>query len=217
MKHSREEGISSVGILAAVVIVVTLGLGGLSIWSYLNYHDQKYNTDQKIAAAVGKAETAQADKDRAQFLEDEKKPNTQFTGPTDYGSVSFLFPKTWSVYVGDGDDGSNGTFTAYLNPKRVPTVSQTQQFALHVTIESRPYETVLGTYSALVKKGSLTSSVVTTNGLSGTRLDGNFSKTIEGSAVIFKVRDKTLTVQTDSPTFRGDFNDTVLPSLTFTP
>jgi hypothetical protein len=220
MKHvaRHEEGISSVGILVALLILVTLGLGGFSLYSYSAYRDQKDNVDAKINTAVVSAKKQQADADNADFAQRAKLPNTTFDGPSDLGSVHFAYPKTWSVYIGDGADTTNGsTYTVYLNPGSVPTISNQQQFALHLKIENQTYATVLGNYESIVKSGKLKSSIVTTNGLTGTRLDGAFSSGITGSAAIFKVRDKTLTIQTDSPTYVADFNNTVLPSLTFTP
>lgn len=219
MKHDldREAGISTVGILVALLVVVTLALGGLSIWSYSGYRDQKDNTQAKINAAVASAKQTQQASDQATYDQMLKAPNAIFNGPSDYGSVSFKYPKTWSVYYGNGEGGDGDTFTAYLNPGHVPTVSSSQQYALRVTIESQSYENVLAGYTSYVKRGTLKSSIITTNGLTGTRIDGQFSKTQDGSVVIFKVRDKTLLVQTDSPSFEGDFNGTVVSSLTFTP
>lgn len=211
----REEGISSVGVLVALLIVVTLGLGGFGVYSYSHYRDQKDNTDAKINTAVTAAKKQQTADDNKVFAEEVKQPNTTFNGPTDLGSVKFGFPKTWSVYLGNGT-GGDGTFTAYMNPVSVPTISSSQQYALRLTIEPRDYETILNSYASLVKKGTLKSSIVTTNGLSGTRLDGAFTKDLNGAAVIFKIRDKTLTIQTDSPTYLNDFNTSVVPSLTFT-
>lgn len=215
--NDSEAGISTVGVLVGLLIVVTLGLGGLSIYSYSNYRDQKDNTDAKINTAVVAAKKTQSTTDEADFAEREKQPTRVFSGPSDFGSVRFSYPKTWSVYIGNGVDGDSGTYTAYFNKDQVPTVTNDQQFAIRLTIQSRDYESVLASYSGAVKKGTLRSSVVTTNGLSGTRIDGQFSKTLDGSVVIFKVRDKTLLVQTDSPSFKGDFDSIVLSSLTFTP
>jgi hypothetical protein len=69
-------------------------------------------------------------------------------------------------------------------------------------------------YASLVKQGQLRSSTITVNGFDGNRLDGNFSPTLQGSAVIFKIRDKSLIMTTDSPSFQTDFNNLV-NSLTF--
>jgi hypothetical protein len=41
------------------------------------------------------------------------------------------------------------------------------------------------------------------------RLDGSFSTDIRGSAVIFKIRDKTVTIRTDADTFKPDFENII--------
>ena len=48
----------------------------------------------------------------------------------------------------------------------------------------------------------------------GTRLDGSFTEDIRGSAVIFKIRDKTVTLRSDAETFRADF-DALIKTITF--
>jgi len=55
---------------------------------------------------------------------------------------------------------------------------------------------------------------VTINGENGVRLDGNFTKEIRGSAVVFKIRDKTAVIQTDADTFKHDFN-TLIKTISF--
>ena len=145
------------------------------------------------------------DSDEAKFIARDKEPNREFVGPDDYGRLTFNYPKTWSVYVSQDVTQGGGTYQAYLNPVSVPVVSASQQFALRVTIEQKDYDTVISSYASLVKKGDLHSSVVSVNGSNGTRLDGNFSKDIRGSAVIYKIRDKTLTIRTDADTFKPDF------------
>lgn len=200
-------------ILAIVFIFTTLAASGVAVWSYLNYRDQKFNTDSKISTAVAAAVKTQADKDAADFLEKEKQPNRQFTGPDDYGTLSFDYPKTWSVYEAK-DATSGGTYEAYFNPGVVPPVSSSQQYALHVTIEDKDYDKVVETYKTAVGKGDLVSSSFTVNEQTGTRLDGAFTKDIRGQAVIFKIRDKTVTIRSDATTFKQDF-DALVQSITF--
>jgi len=196
------------------LFIATIGLsifGALAlvaaIWGIVNYMDQKTNVDGKVADAVTLAKKQQADSDDAKFQASEKQPNREFVGPDDYGRLTFSYPKTWSVYV-DKDGTSGTTYQAYLNPVSVPPVSSssTEQYALRITIEQRDYATVLASYGDLVKKGTLRSSAFTVDGSNGTRLDGNFTKDIRGSAVIFKIRDTTLTMRTDADTFDTDFN-----------
>lgn len=200
-------------ILAIVFIVLTLAAAGVAVWAYINYLDQKNNVDSKVSTAVTTAVKAQADKDAAAFLEKEKQPNRQFVGPDDYGRVSFDYPKTWSVYVAQ-DASRGGTYEAYFNPVLVPAVSQVQQYSLRVTIENRDYDQSVEMYKDLVARGSLKSTAVSADELSGTRFDGSFTQDIVGSAVLFKIRDKTVTIRTDAQVFAGDF-DALIKTITF--
>lgn len=215
MNHRTfERGAVSVWQIVAISsIVVALAVAGVMIWALVNYFDQKNNVDTKVATQVATAKKEQADSDEAKFTEREKEPNRAFAGPDDYGSVSFNYPKTWSVYV-DEDASSGDNYEAYLNPIVVPPISASQQFALRVTIETKEYDQVIKSYESLVKKGDLKSSAVKAGEDNGTRLDGAFSKDIRGSAVIFKIRDKTLTIRTDADTFKGDF-DSLITTLKF--
>lgn len=195
------------GWMVALVILSILFVGSsiFAGWSFYNYLDQKNNVDIKVADAVALAKKTQADSDEAKFMERDKQPMRQFVGPDDYGRVTFDYPKTWSVYVSN-DAGSGGDFEAYLNPISVPEISSSQQFALRVVIDDQTYDSVINSYSSMVKTGALKTSSVTVDGHIGTRLDGAFSKDIKGSAVLFKIRDKTLVIRTDAATFTADFN-----------
>jgi cytoskeletal protein RodZ len=205
-KRIRERGAANRLVLSTVLLSIVAALAiGLAVWGIMNYMDQKNNVDSKVADAVATAKKDQADSDEIKFTARDKEPNRQFVGPDDYGRLTFNYPKTWSVYV-DKDASTGGTYEAYLNPVSVPPVSSTQQYALRVTIEQKDYATALTSYDAAVKKGDLKSSSVTADGSNGTRLDGKFSTDIRGSAVILKIRDKTLTLRTDADTFQPDFN-----------
>lgn len=203
---THEQGASNTWLIVGIVfIITTVLLGAGLIWALINYFDQKNTVDTQVSSAVTLAVKERADADAATFEAEEKKPNRQFAGPEDFGSVSFQYPKTWSTYV--DSDASSGTYEAYLNPVVVPPVdnASTTQYALRVRIETKDYDAVLGTYESAVKKGDLKSSTVKINGNDSTRLDGNFTKDIRGSAVVLKIRDKTVTIRTDADTFKADF------------
>lgn len=209
LKHKNENGAISGSLIAIILLsILFLAAGSGAIWAYLNYSDQKTNVDSKVALAAAEARKDQADIESAKFLEREKEPNRQFVGPDDYGRLIFDYPKTWSVYVAK-DVTEGGSYLAYLNPVTVPPVSDKQQFGLRVTVEQEDYDKVLKGYDARIKKGDLRSSGVSSNGNTGIRFDGNFTKDIRGSAVIFKVRDKTVTVRTDADTFKPDFENII--------
>ena len=200
-------------IVGIIFIATTVLVGGGLTWALINYFDQKDNVDTKVSTAVTSAVKDQADKDAVQFQAEDKKPNRQFVGPEDFGELRFDYPKTWSVYINKGAT-AGGSYEAYLNPVAVPTVSDETQYALRVKIETIDYDKVLATYQPLVKKGDLKSSTIKANGQDGTRLDGSFTKNIRGSAVILKVRDKTITLRSDADTFKGDF-DALVATIKF--
>ena len=210
----HEKGAAHTWLIVGVIfIVTTVGFGVAFAWALMNYFDQKDNVDTKVSSAVTTAVKKQADTDAAYLEAEEKKPNRQFAGPEDFGALTFDYPKTWSTYIAN-DASSGGTFQAYLNPVAVPQVNNASKFALRVTIETKDYDTALGTYTALVKKGDLKSSTVKINGVDSTRLDGSFTKDVRGSAVIIKIRDKTVTIRSDAETFKTDF-DAVVASIKF--
>jgi hypothetical protein len=213
-----QQGSVSGALIASVVLgVLVVVLGSVAIWAIVNYNDQKDNVDSKIEVAVSAAKQQQAADDDKKFAEREKEPYDKFIGPDELGRVEFDFPKTWSAHVArDGEKGTSG-YEAYLYPKVVPPIENDGQYALRVIIEARTYEEVLRSYENRVENGDLRSSSVTISGYNGTRLDGKFSKEIEGSAVFFKVRDKTLMIATDATVFRPDFNNIILKSLNFNP
>lgn len=195
-------------VMIAVMSALAVIFGGLAIWSYMQYTEQKTDVDGKIEVAVIKGKKEQAEEDEKKFAEREKEPNRDFIGPDDYGRLTFKYPKTWSLYEAT-DITRGGDYKAYLSPGKVPPVSEVQQFAIRVTIENKDYDRVVQQYDSAVKKGDLRSSSTTSQGNTGTRLDGNFSKNIRGAAVIYKIRDKTVTVRTDADTFKPDFERVV--------
>lgn len=216
MSSANQRG--SVNPLLVASIVLGLLLAGslaFGAWAFVNYMDQKNNVDAIVAKAVDSAKLDQAEADEKSFLEREKLPTRQLKGPSDLGTVTMDYPKTWSVYI--DKDGSNGNYVAQLHPGVVRPVNQKQLNAVVVSVESRSYEDTLKTFDSAVERGELKASPVTAGDQQGTRLDGKFSNDIQGSAVLFKLRDKTLRVTVQSNDYLGDFNNIVLPSLKFNP
>jgi len=213
-RHTKQNGgVSGSVIVITILTLLLLAAGSAAILAYVNYNEQKTNVDGKIDIAVATAKKEQGDEDEEKFADREKQPNRQFIGPDDYGRVTFDYPKTWSAYVAR-DTSNGGKYEAYLNPKVVPPTGAQQQFALRVTIEEQDFDRVVSQYDALIKKGDLNASPTTSKGNNGTRIDGNFSKDIRGSAVIYKIRDKTLTIRTDADVFKPDF-EAIVKTINF--
>ena len=192
---------------------MTLVAAGGAGWALYNYFDQKDNVDNKVSSAVALAIKQQKETDEKAFIEAEKEPNKIFVGPEDYGRVALKHPKTWSVYEAKSA-AKGGTYEAYFSPGVIPPVSASERYALRLTIEDKVYEKVIEDYKSLVENGLLKSSSVTVGEQNGTRLEGNFTKDIRGTAVVLKIRDKTVTLRTDADTFTNDFN-ALIATVTF--
>jgi hypothetical protein len=200
--------------------VLLVGAIGAFFWAYSQMNDYKDNSDTKVAAAIKTAKAEQKQADQKVFDEELKKPNQTFQGPPDFGSVTFDYPRTWSVYMAETGGGGDEV-SVYFYPKTVPTVNKATPYALRVVINNKSYDDTLKSFDSKVKKGDLSATALTLAktdsfaGYQGTRLDGQFEKTINGSVAVFKVRDKTLQLFTDNADFMNDYNNIILPSLRF--
>lgn len=209
-KHFREAGAINGALLAVILLSVTVvGLAGASVWLYTQYSDYKTNVDSKVAAAEAEARREQGEADLEKFTKKENALTLEFVGPDDYGRLTFNYPKTWSAYV-DKDGAKGGSYQAYLHPVTVPSLSsRDSRFAMRVVIDNKDYDQVIRQYASKVKSGDLKSSTISANGVSGARYDGLFSKDVRGAVVIFKMRDKTLSLFTDANAFKPYFEEVV--------
>ena len=198
------------GIISLVAIVAAGILGWMLLLKNVEYDTLNQNLELEIAEAVSNAKTEQAMEDAAEA----KKDTRQFTGPTDYGQLSFDFPKSWSVYVAS-DASKGGDFIAYLNPLEIEPVSESTVYALRVTIRDKDFESVVAEYQRYLTQGSLSMNLITVGGATANRYVGNIPGTeLNGIIVIFKIRDKTAILRTDAMGYQQDF-ETILNSVKF--
>ncbi len=198
------------GVAAALFLI----LSGVFMWLFVSknneYAELSDEVDLKIAAAVSEAKAEQALAD----AEEAKKDTRQFTGPTDYGQLSFDFPKMWSVYVAS-DASKGGDFVAYLNPLEIEPVSDSTVYALRVTIVNKGFESVTADYQRYLERDELSMTTVTVGGTTANRYVGKIPGTeLNGIIVVLKIRDKTAILRTDAMGYEGDFQ-TILDSVKF--
>jgi hypothetical protein len=209
--------IKTIAIIALSLVSVTFI--GLFIWMYTQYDEARTDVDGQIAEAVVKAVDENTVKLENDFAEREKYPFKTFAGPIDYGELTFKYPKTWSVYVAK-DAHNGGDFEAYLNPSEVYEVSDDTLMALRVKILNRPFDDIVSTYQDELDGDNpnltLESVLIGENkNITANRYTGILPNTeFDGFVVIFKIRDKTAIIQTDSKTFEDDY-DKLLSSIVF--
>lgn len=197
----------------AVVFGLILFLGLVTmVWMAITFANYRNNDVNRLKAKEEESRIATTQKLEAQFAELEKTPYQQFVGPEDLGRVAFSYPKTWNQYISKADQ----PFEVFFNPNLVRPVSDSNsRYALRMLIEPNDYVKVVDKYSSLIKSNKLKQSIININGQQSTRLDGQFSDKITGSAVIFKIRDKTVTIRTDTDqTHLPDFNK-LIGTITF--
>ena len=206
-----------------IIVIILLSVAFIAalvafILFFAKYNEAKTDLDEKISVAVAKAKDEQAEALEKEFAEREKDPYKEFVGPEDYGSLGFKYPRTWSVYI-DSDASKGGDFKAFLNPNEVSSNpdSATTTNALRVQIVNRSTEAVKADYQKAVsaKDSKLSAEEITINDVNATHYYGIIPGTeLSGHVVLFKIRDKTAILRTDSDLFVDDFND-VLNSVTF--
>jgi hypothetical protein len=201
-KSSRGTLIETIVLIAVCIVAATAIV--FAVVFYLQWNDSKTNVQGQIDSAVATATEEQRAISEANFAEREKLPNLEFVGPADYGSLSFMYPRTWSVFV-NRDASTGGDFEAYFNPIQVNPLGENTINALRVYIFDRPIDQVRAQYDALVRNGDLTSSVYTVGNITGTKYEGAFNPNITGIALMIKINDKTAIIRTDAEIFRRDF------------
>ena len=211
-----------VGGLIKTIAIIALSLLAFTFIALFGWMKNQYDyertrdLDSEVSKAVAIAKDDTIMRMEAEFSEREKYPYKTFAGPADYGSLTFEYPKTWSVYVAAAaDDG--GDFNAYFNPIQVDAVGKDTINALRVTIRNRSFEDVVAEYQkAMEKKDSnLSMESVTVFQAAANRYTGTIPGTeLEGIIVVFKIRDKTVIMQTDSMFFKDEF-DKLLQTVTF--
>ncbi len=215
-KKSRPIGLIISFVLA---VLMFLGAAGFGVWAYGQRNDYRDNVAQKVTAGV-EALRSDIDAEKTkEFLEKEKNPYRQYSGPAQYGGIEIMYPKTWSAYVSEADKGSTPV-DGYFHPDFVPDTGSGAGFALRLEVIEKPYDKVLVSYESSAKKGLVQISPYSPAKVPtvlGVRINGEIVKGHQGSLVLLPLRDKTIRISTLSPEFVGDFDNIILPNLVFTP
>ncbi|MBC7581738.1 hypothetical protein H7097_02615 [Aeromicrobium sp.] len=201
----------------SLLFVVALVFG---VYAFTNMQDYKNNSDDKSAVAVEAAVQKDGAKKAAEFAEQAKNPLKTYNGPAAYGSLLVQYPKTWSAYVVEqSNEGSN--IDGYFNPNYVPSVtSQTSSFALRTKVIGQSYATVLQTFQGLIKNQKLTAAPYAfpkVPNTIGTRLSGQILSGKQGTMIVVPLRDNTLEIWTEGTSATADFENSILPNVSFSP
>ena len=200
---NRIDLMKTVGLI--VVSLLAVLFIGLFIWMWVKWNDASTNVKGKVDVAVAEAKNELQTKLESEFEEKEKYPYKVFTGPTDLGELSFEYPKTWSLYV-QSSANRGGDYAAYLNPGQVNVVQEDTVMALRVSIKGTLFDQAISEYAEKVRSGDMTLSTTVVNGNNVNVYTGKMNNEYQGIICVFKLRDKTVILQTDSTSvFSDDF------------
>lgn len=197
-----------------LAIVGFFGALGFGVWAFYERTDYKNNADKKIVAAVQVANQNLATQKDNEFLEREKFPLTEYQGPAQFGSIKVSYPKNWSAYILNADNAEY-----IFNPKFVSAVKENPH-ALKITVEDAPYDEAITKYESQIKEGVLRAvaySLPKVPSVVGVKVDGQVRDGSIESIVILPLRDKTISIASQTPDRFKDFNEIILPNITFSP
>lgn len=216
----KKEATSIVKTIVIIALsLVSVTFVGLFLWMLMLYNGAKTDVDGQVADAVAAAVDNNTTKLENEFAEREKYPFRTFAGPADYGALTFEYPQTWSVYVAR-DARNGGDFEAYFNPIEVYAVSNETINSMRLFIRAQAFDDVVSSYQRELEgeQPKMRLDLVTIGkdkNITANRYTGIIPGTDHnGIVVIFKIRDKTVVMQTDSLLFQKDF-DALLMSLRF--
>jgi len=203
------------GLIATVLLLIGSLVFGLGKMSEAN--DYKNNFEQKVSVEVQEESKLIAEQKQAEFDEKEKAPYKFWTSPTQFGSIKIGFPKTWSHYLALDQTSGSTPIDLFAHPDYVPEISNDQKYALRLTLTNDDYNTVLDNYRRKSDKEGLKIGTIQISNVSGIKVQGLLTKQVSGTLVVFPIRDKVLTVWTESNDFEPDFENIVLKNLSFIP
>ena len=221
IKHNQDGAVNGVTISLIFTVILFVAALGFGMWAFASRQDYKANTDDKIADAVKIAKQQESTAKDKQFVEKEKFPLRSYNGPADYGSVVINYPKTWSAYVSDSGGNSSNPVDGYFHPSYVPaTDNENSTFALKVQVSNTSYSQALTTYQAQQKSGEVTITPYTLPKVPkvvGVRVNGQLQNDKTGTIIILPLRAGTLQISTDGTQYLSDFDNTILPNISFSP
>jgi len=215
-----QQGMSVLAVPFALSVIFLVGAIVFGAWAFMQMQDYKNNVAAKVNVAVNQAKQQEDQAQQAIYSQKEKSPYRTYKGPGAYGSIVVTYPKTWSAYVIDDQNGSpyvNG----YFYPGTVPNAQgQNAVFALRVQVVQDTYSSVLGQAQNSVQNKQATVapySLPRVSSVVGAMVSGTLPNQRTGTMVILPLRNMTLEIWTESTDFQDDFQNIILPNFTFAP
>jgi hypothetical protein len=213
--------------LAVFLILIALGLAGVSIYLYIEKDSAKVVVDIQATEAAAAARAEQLVHGQQEFDAYVAQTTKTFESNSDFGSVKFDYPENWSAYNDiDGRGKDTTTYTAYFSPGIVAPVTEKHAFlhALEVKIFKATFDSIANDLKGYINDGRVTVENYTLvnehnpSGIQGQKLTGYVYKNdvSTGTIIQFVLRDKVLQLYNMQPEYSDTFYDLILKTLRWT-
>lgn len=209
VKQKKKKGIGEI-ILIIFIFLIAIGAIVGAVYCYTQYDalNREVSADRDIK--VNDAKKEQAEIDNQNYEKKSAKTTREFTGPSNFGALTFEYPKEWNVYI-DNDSSTEPSFAAYFSPDYAKPINSANQ-GLEFKINSASYENQIKQYT----HNLISSQAYSQNGLTGTIFSGKLDKKEEsknGVAVVIKINNYSATIMTRDYETYGEEFDKIISTL----
>ena len=205
----KKSHIGEIILLIFIFIIAGAAVGG-AIYCYTQYDELNREVLADRSIKVDNAKAEQKTQDEQNYEIRTKKTTREFTGPSNFGALTFEYPKDWNVYIAN-DSSTEPSFTAYFSPEYVKPLNSENQ-GLIFKINSTNYENQIKQY----ENNLISSQAHSQNGLTGSIFTGKLDKKADsrtGKAVVLQINNYSATIMTpDYDTYGVQF-DTIISTL----
>ncbi len=203
---------SHIGEIVLIIFIFLIAGGAVAgaIYCYTQYDELNREVLADRSIKVDNAKAEQKTQDEQNYEIRSKKTMREFTGPSNFGALTFEYPKDWNVYIAN-DSSTEPSFTAYFGPDYVKPLNSDNQ-GLVFKINSSNYDSQIKQY----ENNLISSQAHSQNGLTGSIFTGKLDKKADsktGKAVVLQINNYSATIMTpDYDTYGVQF-DMIISTL----
>ena len=220
MKLKNDQRGNSSALVIIGLSITLLIFVAFSFWAFSGRQKYKNNVQAISDQAVQQAVQSTQQQDAVKYNEQLKNPFRTYSGPSQYGGLSLKYPNTWNAYVDDTGSGQSSV-DGYFSPGHIPSISAPSSvFALRVQVINQSYSDVLGgiTSSSQQNQAKISPySLPLLPSVVGVKVTGQIGNNQTGEMVVLPLRGNTIEVFTMGTDYQSDFENIILPNLTFSP
>jgi len=207
----KKNAVLEIVLIVFIFILAAAAVGG-SAYCWNEYSKLSADVNSRTSIQVSEAKENQKKIDDQAYENRNASTTREFTGPSDFGAITFKYPKEWNVYLKNNDD-SNPKYEAYFSPNYVAPVDNNHIQPLSFRIVEQSYTNYIKKYE---NKKLTTTSAYSINGLTGSKVTGKLNERQDepnGAEVVIQVNNYAAIIRTDDYDTYGAEFDAIIAEL----